>query len=390
MMRTPFRQLVPNEGTIIDAGRWREAHEYHEFNHQTHLLSMHDFGIVEGLKVHADSPQSSAIIVEPGIAVDEHGRLLINKDRQRLEVQTQRGRIYVTIRYDVTFIYDHVDPASKDKSPPTANTVQYRTDANRIEIALNVPESAYLELARIACSGNGETIGNAKYPFKPTMNEIDLSHRKQFGPKPIDKLDIVAAAIDPWDDTALTHSHGAVNLAHLIDETTRYNSGSSVARLDEPGSLEAARLVLLTAAAPFMLSDEAVSTLRQFVDRGGTVYIERCSNAPNPAGIEEMRQSFRDLAERLGRTVEITAAGHPVLSSHHFFAALPRGANAETEPTLIEAVSGLLYSDADYGCLWNGMRMGQPGSHEAIRTALEFGTNIAVYASKHARLHGGG
>jgi hypothetical protein len=41
---------------------------------------------------------------------------------------------------------------------------------------------------------------------------------------------------------------------------------------------------------------------------------------------------------------------------------------------------GLIYSTADYGCLWQGERRSGAAGREAIRSAHEFGGNILALA----------
>jgi hypothetical protein len=41
--------------------------------------------------------------------------------------------------------------------------------------------------------------------------------------------------------------------------------------------------------------------------------------------------------------------------------------------------SGLVYSDADYGCSWQGGPVDRALPRAAIREAIEFGANLAVY-----------
>jgi len=45
---------------------------------------------------------------------------------------------------------------------------------------------------------------------------------------------------------------------------------------------------------------------------------------------------------------------------------------------LLEA-NGVVYSDVDYGCAWQGGRVDAPLARGAIRDALELGVNIALF-----------
>ena len=40
----------------------------------------------------------------------------------------------------------------------------------------------------------------------------------------------------------------------------------------------------------------------------------------------------------------------------------------------------MVYSGSDYGCAWQGGHQDKPLSRDVIRSSLEMGTNIIVYA----------
>jgi hypothetical protein len=48
-----------------------------------------------------------------------------------------------------------------------------------------------------------------------------------------------------------------------------------------------------------------------------------------------------------------------------------------------------IFSTYDYGCLWQGEQRGGSASREAIRAALEWGSNVVAYAvSRRERAQG--
>ncbi|MCH8062978.1 MAG: hypothetical protein IH861_10795, partial [Chloroflexi bacterium] len=71
-----------------------------------------------------------------------------------------------------------------------------------------------------------------------------------------------------------------------------------------------------------------------------------------------------------------------LFTSHYLFAQAPDGPDGSG---VIVAGDGLIYSDSDYGCLWDGGRPDVPASREAIRSALELGTNLGVLSSSRVR-----
>jgi hypothetical protein len=85
------------------------------------------------------------------------------------------------------------------------------------------------------------------------------------------------------------------------------------------------------------------------------------------------------MAERLNRELVTVERDHPIFKSHHVFAQAPEGVDGQA---LLVAADGLVYTDNDYGALWNGGKRDRPASREQIRAATEFGINIAAFASK--------
>ena len=49
--------------------------------------------------------------------------------------------------------------------------------------------------------------------------------------------------------------------------------------------------------------------------------------------------------------------------------------------------NGVIYSDGDYGCVWQGGRKDKPLPRGHIRDAIDFGVNAALYSHQKARLH---
>ena len=103
----------------------------------------------------------------------------------------------------------------------------------------------------------------------------------------------------------------------------------------------------------------------------------RCAAGPNgDGGAREFALSFVDLADRLGRQLGDVQRGHGLMRARHVFAILPTGAR---ERARVLESNGVIYSDADYGCAWQGGTTDRPLVRGAIRDALEFGVNIAAF-----------
>jgi len=77
----------------------------------------------------------------------------------------------------------------------------------------------------------------------------------------------------------------------------------------------------------------------------------------------------------LGRRLTRVERTHKLFEARHVFGDPPAGAR----PARVLEADGVIYSDADYGCAWQGGVPQQPLPRSAIRDAFEFGVNMAVY-----------
>ena len=104
---------------------------------------------------------------------------------------------------------------------------------------------------------------------------------------------------------------------------------------------------------------------------------EGCRGGPNgETGAREFALSFVSLATRLGRTLTRVDRGHALMTAGHVFGEPPTGSRANAR--VLEA-GGMVYSDADYGCAWQGGATDHPLPRATIRDALEFGVNLAIF-----------
>lgn len=176
-----------------------------------------------------------------------------------------------------------------------------------------------------------------------------------------------------WDQ----HRRGLRLLGREIGLTA---SDLSADVLDQPVTLGAANAVdvlYLSGVAALSLSDADVAAVGALLDRGGVVVGEGCAVGPGAeSGAREFAMSFVDLASRLGRQLTRVDRDHPLLSARHVFGEPPPGARGT--PRVLES-GGMVYSDADYGCAWQGGPADRPLPRGTIRESIEFGANLVTY-----------
>jgi hypothetical protein len=174
-----------------------------------------------------------------------------------------------------------------------------------------------------------------------------------------------------WD----AHRAGLISLASELGHATQF-----AGRALEPMPIGEARSVdvlYLSGHGGLALGDAEVDGISQLLDAGGVIIGEGCAaGAGGEAGAREFAMSFVDLATRLGRQLTTIDRGHALMRARHIFGEPPPGGRANAR--VLES-GGMVYSDADYGCAWQGGPADRPLPRGVIRDAFEFGTNLAIF-----------
>jgi hypothetical protein len=163
---------------------------------------------------------------------------------------------------------------------------------------------------------------------------------------------------------------------------TRELGASGAGRLQDLGQLDLGTdldvdVVYMAGSSSFSLAEPEVNALARLLERGGTIIGEGCASGANAdAGAVKFAESFFALAVRLGRQPTRIGRAHPLMTARYVFADPPPG--MRQSPAVREA-NGMVYSDADYGCTWQGGPDDRSLPRSAIRDALEFGVNMAIY-----------
>lgn len=366
-LKKPLSRLIPHEGLVIDVATWNAAHDYHALSQRLHVMSMHSAGVVTGLEVVAWDPPDNSVVINPGVAVDPEGRVIIVGQPQHFQLQvSDAGVHYLVLQYR---------EVAADASHALADGDSQRRfvlEAYRLEERRQLPDGPYVELARVQVSGRGSRITEARDPSNPGPDEIDLRYRMAAGIRKLGRVRIGMVPLEITASNQVLHSAGAMGLVRAINNTTDYQAEfrGSVNLNQEIADCD---LLLMAGQQEFTFAQEWLLVLRKFLERGGVLLGESCG------GGAAFRESFVQLVEKLGRELALVERGHPLFTTHHLFAQAPEGAQG---PAQLAASDDVIYSSGDYGCLWEGGRPDKPASREAIRSALELGTNLGIYASQ--------
>ena len=370
-----LRRLVASEGMVVDVTAWNAAHDYHAVHQLRHNMSMHRPGITSGLEVVAWDPPDNSVVINPGIAMDGEGHTVVVADAQRFQLQTnESGMLYLILQYREVPAVEGRGTSESDGGSPS-----FIIEAYRLEERRDLPEDSYVELGRIDVSGDGSAITDAMDVMNPLPNEIDLRYRKLSGPRPMANFRIGVVPLEMTEDGHVPHAAGVMSLIRSVNTSTPFYAEfrGSISLNQEITECD---LLVLAGHQEFSLADEWAETLKTFMDRGGVIFGEGCRAIGEDS--TSFRQSFIDLASDLGKELASLERGDRLLTAHFLFALAPDGPDG---PGSVVTGDGLIYSDADYGCLWNGGRPDVSASREAIRSAQELGVNLGVLSSGRVR-----
>lgn len=375
------KRLNPFRGLVIDVPIWSDAHNYHRDQQRLHAMSSHEHGIASGLEVVAWNPPDNSVVIYPGVATDHEGNTIVLSQPQRFYLKAEEpGMARVIVRYSEIVPEMAAKPVEGKPQPA------YITEAFRIEEQRQRPAEPYIELARIQIGERSKAVVDAQNPYQPRDNEIDMRYRTLSDTKPGGEIRVgllsypVGRGAEGWD----SHRHGILNLVRSINRGTSC-SARVIDAVQLDGEIMDCDLLCMTGWNEFQLSEAERRILHNYFKRGGILFGEPC---PGPASahrdqLKGFRTSFANLCDQLGQPLRTLEREHRVLRSFYVFGSPPMGADGTSA---VMGSESIVFSDADYGCAWDGGREGQPLARQVIRDTIEFGTNIAAYSQRRSRL----
>jgi hypothetical protein len=356
--RFRLRRVNPYRGLVIDETTWAEAHDYHRDHLRLHTLAFHDVGVVAGLNVSAVASPAGSIEVEvsAGVAVDDDGNIIVVSQERKVPFDgVEAGPVYVTIGYEENRVNSE---ANAPRNAPANRIVE----SYHLEVTNKAPQAPALELARLYWSAVTAQVKAAGDPANPREDELD----QRFRPS-AHAARQVPVTIGVVGEDANARLRGLTNLMREVNNVAgyqaRYRGGVN---LDEG----AGGSDLIYVCGP-VASEKAVSTLQSHLGRGGVVFADNCHTKSNGA---ETRKDVHDLASKLGLKLTSLEQGNPLLDIRYPFSEPPAGA-IEGE---VVGSGRFVASLRDYGCAWSGACGKDTLPRETVRSALEWGVNVAI------------
>ncbi len=351
---TPILRIDPHPGLMIDVETWAQAHSYHQRHQRLHALHWHGAGIARGLGVVANAPPDDTVAVEPGLAIDGSGHVILVPDYERVALPSEGAVAYVKLEY---------------VERPDADAAGRVVEDFRIRATATAPDAGELELARIERDPDGEARAlPASSWWSPARQEIDPRFRRVAVSGAARALTLGYLGVGEKDEPGDRHLEG---FFYLVRAMRRAGIDVRPLVVAEAAALPAADLYYVTGAPGAVASPAVAELVHDAVVAGARLLVDGCSaNDPFVDAIRDALPESGSAPEDLERDV---------LRAHHVLAAPPPG--AEPDGDFAWDVAGPL-TGRDYGCAWAG----RAADSAAVRDALEFGVNVAAWASSPVEL----
>ncbi|MEM6400205.1 MAG: DUF4159 domain-containing protein [Cyanobacteria bacterium P01_D01_bin.116] len=378
----PFDRLQAADGLLINAERWRKAHDYHRLRQNIHYQCLNQPGIVCGLGVRDIPPPSNVqakyrdgrwVQIQPGIAIDLAGNLIVVPKAFNFPIDLEVSNtdailVYLTVSY--------VDPEDL-RSPNSREIVR---EAYRFDQRNSTLKISEIEICRILLQPGQKNITQPNDIFFPGYNNIDLRYRRQAQARP---QAIVSIAQVNHNDAECARNF--FNLSYLLQSIESLYP--SLRGADEPEQVTLSSkikdydLLYLTGDQELSINSVEFESLKNYLNLGGMLLIDAPGNA------EALIRSTYALAEKLKITLKKSSElrrDHSLRTRPFLFAGLPI-----INKKIIEILTGggIILTVGDLASAW-GLDKELKMPRLAIRTAQEFGINIIHYAWIRRRLIG--
>ncbi|RUS92553.1 hypothetical protein DSM106972_098690 [Dulcicalothrix desertica PCC 7102] len=378
----PFERLQASDGLLINAERWRKAHNYHRARQNTHYQCLNQPGIVCGLGVQ-DIPAPSNVEakyrdgrwvqIQPGIAIDLAGNLIVVPTPYDFPIDlevanTEPLMVYLTVSY-----IDPEDLRTRDSRDTVRETYRFDQKNSTLDIS-------EIEICRILLQPGQKDITQPGDAFFPGYNNINLLYRRSAQARP--QAIVRFAQVNHSDSGCDRNFFNVSYLLQSIEPLYFYLRGT-----DEAGQVSLSEnfqeydLLYLTGQEALSFNDIELEALKNYLNSGGVLLVD----APRDA--IPLIESTYSLGEQLKNPLRPLAElrrDHPLRTHPFLFAALPI---VNQRPIEISTAGGIILITGDLASAW-GLDKDLTLPRVAIRTAQELGINILAYAWKRRQLIG--
>jgi hypothetical protein len=426
----PFQRLQVNDGLLITAARWQQAHSYHRVRQNIHYQALNQGGIVWGLGVCLIAPPTDVadeyrdrrwLKIQPGLAIDGNGNPIVVPQSMNFRIASappEQGLqfVYLSIRY--------IDPDGLEGQSDR----DLVTETFRIEETATPPHGTQIELCRILLQPGDVQLQPTLDVLAPGVNQLDLRDRPTVQTRAPLEIKVVFYDRGLAPDTINSIGSRFASLFSAFPALYSPMQGITLA----PASLNpeqlrslAPDLLYLTYSQCLSLTPSEQETLRQYLATGALVFAEISAQEARIAEFSIMREQLgtaiatlspkpefaeirqeleaeriamdtlihqqvfdlclpmQDMAERMGMPQEPPVPfSHPLRNQPFVFSQFPL---IEGCPIHLKTWGGVVLAIGSISKAW-GIDDRVSVSRETIRAAQELGINLLYFAWRRHRL----
>ena len=377
-----LERLHPTDGLLINAERWRKAHDYHRQRQNTHYQSLNQPGIVCGLgvrvipaprQVEARYRDERWVQIQPGIAIDLMGHVIVVPNAIDFRIATE---ITDTDPVTVYLVVSYVDP-DQLRREVQGDVVQ---ETFRIDEKSTSPNSLEVEICRLILPPGPVSISQAPDVFFPGYNDIDLRFRNLAQARP--QAIIRMGQVNHSDPECSRNFFQLSYLVQAIEPLYPLLRGTDeVYQVTLEENIQDYDLLYLTGQQALSLNSPELESLKKYLSDGGVLLVDA------PVSTTALIESVQSLAQQLDsplKPLEEWRRDHPLRTKPFLFAALPI---INQQNIQLQVGGGIILSIGDLASAW-GLDKALSLPRLTIRTAQELGINILNYAWKRRQLTG--
>jgi hypothetical protein len=309
----PLTRLHVSDGLLIDAERWRLAHDYHRHRQNAHFQSLNQPGIVSDMGVRLIDPPSDVpsqyrdrrwLQVQPGIAIDLFGNLIVIPEPIdfRITSDPMMGKplmVYLVVSY--------LDPETLVREENGNGDIV--TETFRIDEKNSPPAEWEIELCRILLQpGEGELSETLDVWF-PGANNLDLRYRPQIHARTQAVVRLAQVVKNTPEDAQI-----CANLTYLsqaiaglyplwqgLNEIGQFTLNST----SEINELITYDVLYLKTQPSLSLNPGEFDSLRQYIEMGGLLLVEASIKGTKVEELIGLQHQLQEAIARLEMSLNV-------------------------------------------------------------------------------------
>ncbi|MBP0018061.1 MAG: DUF4159 domain-containing protein [Cyanobacteria bacterium SBLK] len=335
----PLKRLQVSDGLLMNAKRWRLAHQYHRLRQNLHYQSLNQPGIVEGLGVSPiEAPEDVRaqyrdrrwLQIQPGIAIDVFGNPIIvpHPIEFRLASENRSPKaltVYLIVRY--------VDPENLNRKQ-SGDLVE---ETFRIDEKTEPPAEADVELCRLILPGNSGGNGvilpveltRAADVFQPQYSQPNFLYRQTARSRPQTHIEIAGiehANTAPEGEEKLAQLNALVETAEALGplicgansltwvNPIKARGTKEVETEENRQDLERYHLLYFPLRSDPSLSEAEEYALRDYLRSGGTIFADIVGKPTDLMEILKIQQELYGAIAETERDLDLAASREDLIA----------------------------------------------------------------------------